>query len=78
MFGSVPVIKLGDHFKRVITSYLSRARTTNTQDATLDPRLWGAFQEDTVDYRLGSSYRRWRRTLWPRSDIAGHRHQCVN
>lgn len=39
IFGSVPVIKLGDHFKRVITSHLSEVRTTNTQDAILDPRL---------------------------------------
>lgn len=78
MFGSVPVIKLGDHFKRVNTWYLLRARTTNTQGATLDPRFRSTFQEDTGDYRLGSSDCRWRRTLWPRSNIARHRHQCVN
>lgn len=39
MFNSVPVIKLGDHFKQVDNSHSSRATPVNTHDTLLDSRL---------------------------------------
>jgi UDP-N-acetylglucosamine pyrophosphorylase len=69
MFENTPVIKLGDHFKKVRRSAESR-HTPLDRSVNSDPAIPKTVQEDAQDSRAGSSDGDRRRLLWAKRDVA--------
>ena len=75
MFENTPVIKLGDHFKKVrcpprARDYRSAVISETTTFFFADPAVPDAVQEDPPDHRVGSPDSDRRRLLWAKRDIA--------
>ena len=69
MFENTPVIKLGDHFKKVRCQSQSETYSLN-RSVNSDPAIPKAVQEDPQDPRAGPFDGYWGRQLWAKRDPA--------
>ena len=78
LFGTSPVIKLGDHFKKVREGDLTSTKCEADQGLYVDPTIPEALQEDSQDYRARPSHCHGRRLLWPQRHSPRHCHQYAS